>query len=84
METENPDLPSQFPQLQQTGGNFHYHLSIDKSISKIAGWVIALLVALAFLTAFAAFTAWDARDASIKTETELKDVQIQLDELKEK
>ena len=70
--SEQSDLPSQFPQLQSTGGNFHYHLSIDKSVSRIAGWVIGLLIGLSFIAAYALFTANDASDSAIKTETELR------------
>jgi hypothetical protein len=70
--SEQSDLPSQFPQLQSTGGNFHYTLSIDKSVSKIAGWVIGLLLGLSFIAAFALFMAYDARDKAIKTETEFQ------------
>lgn len=72
MDKQDQDLPTQFPNLQQTGDNFHWHVSIDKSVTKIAGWVLGLLIFLSFLAAFAAFIAWDARDSAIKTEGELR------------
>lgn len=72
MSNEQSELPTQFPQLQSTDGNFHYHLSIDKSISKIAGWMIAVLVAMSFLSAFALAMAFVARDQAIKAETEFR------------
>lgn len=47
-------------------------LTIDKSVGKIAGWVIGLLIGFAFLSAFSLSMAYMARDQSIKTETEFQ------------
>lgn len=72
MDKQDQDLPVQFPQLQKTEGNFHWVLSIDKSVNKVAGLVLGLLVLIGILSGAALAFALVARDQAIKAETELR------------
>jgi hypothetical protein len=47
-------------------------LTLDKGAGKILGWLIGMLVAFAFLAAFALAMAYSARDMAIKAETEFR------------
>lgn len=69
---ENQDLPPQFPNLQKTEGNFHWTLHIDKSVSKVAGWLLgSLIVSIALATAAFCYAKF-AWDKAIQAETELE------------
>lgn len=51
---ERTELPTQFPQLAKTEGNFHYHLVIDRSVKTAAWWLILTLIITIFVLGAAA------------------------------
>lgn len=78
MEPQPPDLVSQFPQLQQNDGNVTLHVAIDKSVSKVAAWVIGYVVASSILVgvAIAAFIwmIFEWRDAQVETRVQTQEI----------
>jgi hypothetical protein len=48
-EQKPSEFPAQFPQLTETGPNFHYHVSIDKSVKTAAWWLVLTLIITIFV-----------------------------------
>lgn len=47
-------------------------LTLDRSVNKVAGWLIGSLIAAIAISVLALATAWHAKDMAIKAETELR------------
>ena len=70
--TPSGDTNNVLPLLSEAKAPVTVSLTVDRSVKTVAGWVMAALGVLIFLTAFMAFVAWDARDSSFKAETQLQ------------